>query len=231
VDAISSATFGDTSVHFVPDENLENNGDRTHPDANFAVTGIKNVEVGVSFDLYANAKLLGDAGQATAQSANVLAKMANFTQISKVAADGAITGASGQTMADLGVYRVKYLLADGNWGGRAAPADGAAKAVKPLPGSDAASADTEPAAYGGTWGDKTTGYVIDNLEAEYAGNDYWTNFANYFYAGYITDEDGHTEPLVFLQQIFTHMEHTDFDIAVSPSRFARFANLKPSGTY
>jgi hypothetical protein len=231
VDVISSATFGDTSVHFVPDANLTNNGDRTRPDADFAVTGITSVEVGVSFDLYANAKLLADAGRATAQSAGALAKMDGFTLISKVAADGAITGASGQAMADLGVYRVKYLLADGNWGGRVAPADGVAKSVKPLPGNDAASADAEPAAYGGTWGDKTTGYVIDNLEPEYAGNDYWTNFANYFYAGYITDEDGHTEPLVFLQQLFTHMAHTDFDIAVSPSRFARFANLKPSGTY
>ncbi|MDR1130974.1 MAG: hypothetical protein LBL15_00955 [Oscillospiraceae bacterium] len=231
VDVISSATFGDTSVHFVPDANLTNNGDRMHPDANFAVTGITNAEVGVSFDLYANAKLLDAAGQATAQSANVLAALRQFTLISTVTKTGAILGTNGQSVNNLGVYRVKYLLTDGNWGGRVSPTDGAAKTVKALPGGDAFSAEAETVTYGGTWGDKVTGYVIDNLETQYAGNDYWTNFANYFYGGYITDEDGNTEPLVILQNLFTHMAHTDFDIAVSPSRFARFGSLKPYGTY
>ncbi|MDR2649041.1 MAG: S-layer homology domain-containing protein [Clostridiales bacterium] len=231
VDVISSATFGDSSVHFVPDVNLANNGDRTAPAADFAMTGITSVEVGVSFDLYANAKLLEAAGQATGQSASVLAALEDFTLITQVARDGEILAADGQTASDLGVYRVKYLLTDGNWGGRVDPADGAVKAVKPLPGGDAASADAETVSYGGNWGDKVTGYVIDALEDEYTGNNYWTNFANYFYAGYITDESGHTEPLVFLQNIFTHMAHTDFDIAVSPSRFDRFADLAPYGTY
>jgi hypothetical protein len=231
VDAISSATFGDASVHFVPDANLTNNGDRTAPAADFAMTGIANVEVGINFDLYANAKLLDDVNQSTVQSEKVLSALDEFTLISKVTAQGAAIDPTGDEVGDLGVYRVKYLLIDGNWGKRIAPTDGTASTPKPLPGDDAASAEAEGVTYGGNWGDKMTGYVIDNLESEYAGNNYWTNFANYFYGGYITDENGHTEPLVFLQNLFTHMAHTDFDIAVSPSRFDRFENLAPYGTY
>jgi hypothetical protein len=76
-----------------------------------------------------------------------------------------------------------------------------------------------------------TGVSFGTLETEYKGAAYWDNFAEYIYGGYIEDSTGHREPLVFLQNIFSHRMHEDFDIAISPSRFARLKSLKTPDTY
>jgi hypothetical protein len=213
VDVISGATYGD-SVHFLPEGNLILRGDRlTNTDPNSGATGIKKVEVGVSFDLYANATLLEKARRRTAQSANVAAKMANFE------------GAAKNTL-----YSVKYMLIDGNWGARAILNANAAKAL-PGAGNDGKAEAVE---YGGNWGDKVTGFSFGDATAlgeEYAGANYWDNFAEYLYGGYIEDSAGHREPLVFLQNLFSHRMHEDFDIAISPSRFSRLSALKSPDTY
>jgi hypothetical protein len=241
VDAVSSATYGD-SVHFVPTGNLavSNPGDaRFEKDPSNSIDGVTKVEVGVSFDLYANAALLEAAGRGTAQTANVSAKAAGVTVVAAKLADGTFAGADGAPLASAPpIYKPKHMLADGNWGRRAeTPVN--ASAVKPLPGT---GAGTEAVTYGGNWGDKMTGVVFEGLEQEYGGavTDpslpsgaalYWDNFAEHIYAGYIEDSEGHREPLVFLQNIFTHRMHTDFDIAISPSRFSRLGSLKSPDTY
>ncbi|MDR1204114.1 MAG: S-layer homology domain-containing protein [Peptococcaceae bacterium] len=230
VDAVSSATYGDT-VHFMPEGNLVL---RTGPDgrmathADNAIIGVKKVQVGVDFDLYVNAKLLEGSGRGTAQSANVAAKVeqAGFTVVRKAYASDPTVSAAGVTVAAAPeFYAVKYMLTDGNWGKRIVLNPSVAKA---LPGT---ALETEEPAYGGNWGDKVSGVTHGALQAEYAGANYWDNFAEYLYGGYIEDSSGHTEPLVFLQNLFSHRMHEDFDIAISPSRFARLGRLNASDTY
>ena len=240
VDTVSSATYGD-SVHYVPNKNLTlNTGDddrKDKPPAGEAteILGITKVEVEVSFDLYANAALLDAANRETAQSENVIAQLdAGFVLIS-IRKGTAYMDDTGADIAGAGVYAPKKMLVDGNWGSRAAtPVD--ATAVKNLPGEGVFTGET---AYGGNWGD----YLIDCsfvdegnnaadvLGTEYAGQLFFDNFIEYMYAGYIEDEEGNVEPLVFLQQLFSHRGHLDFDVAISPSRFARFDNLTIPGEY
>ena len=232
VDAVSSATYGD-SVHFIPTGNLLNDGsgvtEKTDPNA--AITGIKKAEAGIDFDLYANAKLLQAANRATAQSANVIAAVSDFEKTSAYYADGSIMDADGSPAADLGVYKVKYLLTDGNWGPRVAPTAGTAATPAALP-ANGTNGGTAAVSYGGNWADKQVTYTFGGLhEPEYAGNNYWDNFFEFVYGGYVTDENGHTEPLVFLQNLFSHRAHVNFDVAVSPYRFARMKELAKSGTF
>ncbi|MDR2487377.1 MAG: fibronectin type III domain-containing protein, partial [Clostridiales Family XIII bacterium] len=232
VDAVSTATYGD-SVHFVPEGNLildaSNRMEKTDPYA--GILGIKKVDVRVDFDLYANAALLDAAGAPTAQSAAVLGKFTQagygFTALQK---DSDYIGTGGAPLASLDVYAVKPLLVDGSFGGRAIIDASAARALPGL-GNGGSS---EGVTYGGNWGDKMTGFSFGSaadLGAEFAGASYWDNFAEYIYGGTITDESGHMEPLVFLQNLFTHRMHEDFDVAISPSRFPRLASLDPAGTY
>jgi hypothetical protein len=126
------------------------------------------------------------------------------------------------------LYSVKYMLTDGNWGAHTILNAGA---VKPLPGTGLAGAEAEDVAYGGNWGDYVTGFSFGGELGDYAGNNYWDNFAEYIYGGYITGANGHTEPLVFLQNLFSHRAHEDFDVALSPSRFARLNALGIPGSY
>jgi hypothetical protein len=236
VDVISSATYGD-SVHFVPEGNLTLDGSDRYAktDPNAAITGIKKVEVGVSFDLYANALLREAANRRTAQSTNIAEKMANFTLINKVFENGDKTDAAGEAVDELSVYnKVKYLLQDGNWGQRSETALNA-DAVENLPGAGNGGT-VEAVAYGGNWGDKVTGFSFGDAAAlgpDYAGASYWDNFAEYIYGGYIKDSSNNIQPLVFLQNLFSHRMHEDFDVAISPSRFARLGEpgLDASGTY
>lgn len=232
VDAISSATYGD-SVHFIPTGNLLNDGsnvtEKTDPTA--AITGIKKVEVGVDFDLYVNAKLLQAANRATARSANVIAAVSNLEITAKYYAYGSIMDADGMYADDLGVYKVKHLLNDGNWGPRVTPVAGMAATPFPLP-ANGTNGGTAAISYGGNWADKQITYTFGGQhEPEYAGNNYWDNFFEFVYGGYITDENGRTEPLVFLHSLFSHRAHVNFDVAVSPYRFARMKNLAESGKF
>ncbi|MDR2771248.1 MAG: hypothetical protein LBB57_04355, partial [Clostridiales Family XIII bacterium] len=228
VDVVSSATYGD-DVHFVPEGNLTLDGSdrKQKTDPNAAITGIKKVEVGVSFDLYANALLLRETGTATGQSANVLAKAATLDISAIQYADGSYTDVNGDPLTAPPIYKPKYLFPDGSFGKRAETALNA-NAAEALPGTEIA---TEEVAYGGNWGDKVTGVSFGTLATQYAGANYWDNFAEYLYGGYIEDSTGHREPLVFLQNIFSHRMHEDFDIAISPSRFARLSNLKTPDIY
>jgi uncharacterized membrane protein YgcG len=229
VDAVSSATYGDT-VHFVPAGNLtvSNPGDeRFVKDPKNSVDGIANVEVGVPFDLYANAAALEAAGLGTARTAAVLAKMDAVTVTARRLSDGSFAGADGASVAAADVYKPKYLFADGGWGKRAETAVNPG-AVKPLPGT---GVEVEAVSYGGNWGDKVAGVAFADLPAEYSGAAYWDAFAEYIYGGYIEDSDGVKEPLVFLQNLFSHRMHEDFDVAISPSRFSRLKGLKTPDTY
>ncbi|MDR1043270.1 MAG: Ig-like domain-containing protein [Clostridiales Family XIII bacterium] len=234
VDAVSTATYGD-SVHFAPDGNLTLIGDReTNTDPNKAITGIAAAEVGVAFDLYANASILKSVGKSTAQSRNVLSKLSKlsgkFVLLNVVKADGSVLNETGRAVSAPAVYKPKAMLTDGNWGSRTLVNR---SAVRDLPG-DGNSGDPEVVAYGGNWGDKITGFSFGDATAlgtEFAGASYWDNFANNIYGGIITDSEGHSEPLVFLQNLFSHRMHEDFDVAISPSRFSRLGDLKSPDTY
>jgi hypothetical protein len=233
VDAVSTATYGD-SVHFPPNGNLilagGNRMEKTNPDA--AITGIKSVDVAVPYDLFANATILKQAGKATEQSANVIEKLDKnrFTLQNVETASGLILDPSGAAVPAASVYKAKTMLTDGNFGSRVSVNDNAAQN---LPGTGNAGV-AEDVAYGGNWGDIVTGFSFGDaaaLTAEYTGANYWDNFANNIYGGVITDSSGHSEPLVFLQNLFSHRMHTDFDVALSPSRFARLKNLNYPDTY
>jgi hypothetical protein len=233
VDAVSTATYGD-SVHFVPNGNLTLTGgsrlEKTNPNA--AITGVKQVEISVNFGLYANASILKQAGRATAQSSNVLHKLSKskFELLNIALSASSTLDASGNAVAAPQVYKVKPMLIDGNFGSRVIVN---AAAATDLPGRGNAG-DVEVAAYGGNWGDIVTGFSFGDatdLTPEYAGANYWDNFANNIYGGVITDSAGNSEPLVFLQNLFSHRMHTDFDVALSPSRFARLKSLNAPDTY
>ena len=242
VDAVSSATYGD-DVHFVPNKNLTLNTDdagrKNKPSTGGAVAaeilGITKAEVEVSFDLYANAALLAAANRETAQSENVIAKLGDDFELISIKKGSAYVDDAGADITGAGVYAPKKMLVDGNWGARAeTPLDAAA--VKALPGEGVFIGDV---AYGGNWGD----YLIDCsfvdegntaatvLGPDYAGAAYFDNFIEYMYGGYIEDENGNVEPLVFLQNLFSHRMHEDFDVAISPSRFSRLNNLTIPGEY
>jgi hypothetical protein len=238
VDTVSTATYGD-GTHFAPNANLTLVGDRhVANDPNKAITGISAAEVGASFDLYANAVILKKAGKATAQSRNVLSKLTGkFTLLNVVNNNGSVVDSTDSTVAAPEVYMPKLMLTDGNWGARTLVN---ANLVKELPGLGNGG-ESEDVAYGGTWGDKVTGFSFGTAElaaaypansgVDYAGANYWDNFANNIYGGVITDSEGHSEPLVFLQNLFTHRMHEDFDVAISTSRFSRLSELKSPDTY
>jgi hypothetical protein len=59
----------------------------------------------------------------------------------------------------------------------------------------------------------------------------WEDYFDYLYGGYVEDSEGHVEPLVFLQNMFTHRPHSNVEVAISPSRFSRLGNLKSPDTY
>jgi uncharacterized repeat protein (TIGR02543 family) len=231
VDAISTATYGD-AVHFAPDGNLTLVGDRNvNNDPTKAITGIKSVDISVDYDLIANASLLEAAGQATAQSTAVLEKLADedLNVISLVSGTN-ILKSDGSALDKIGVYAAKPMLTDGNFGTRSVTDASAAKALPGL-GNNGVK---ETVAYGGQWGEKTTGFSFGDATAlteAYAGAAYWDEFYNNAYGGIITDSDGHTEPLLPHLDLFSHRMHTDFDVAISPSRFVRFGNLNPNDTY
>lgn len=233
VDAVSTATYGD-SVHFPPNGNLALTGgsrlEKTNPNA--AIAGVKQAEISVRFDLYANASILKQTGRATAQSANVLSKLTKnkFNLLNVALSASSILDASGNAAIAPQVYKAKAMLIDGNFGARVLVN---AAAATDLPG-DGNGGTAEAVAYGGNWGDIVTGFSFGDATAltpEYAGANYWDNFANNIYGGVITDSAGHSEPLVFLQNLFSHRMHTDFDVALSPSRFSRLKSLNYPDTY
>jgi len=201
VDVISSATFGDTA-HFLPTGNMEiNYADVNSTGAGHAAIGIKAVEVGVSYDLIANAQLLASSGEATAQSTAVLDKVTNITY-----------------KPEAQVYKAKYLFPDATWGLREATAHnaGAVQAWNPI--------TTAAASYGGSWTIREVTVNFD-LQGE-AGADFWTSHLEYLYGGYVENlTTGHKEPLVFLQNIFTHRGHTNFEVSLNDAIFARMGDL------
>jgi hypothetical protein len=234
VDTVSTATYGD-GTHFAPNGNLTLIGNReTNTDPNKAIARITAVEVSADFGLYANAEILRQRGQATLRSSNVLAQLrsnkANFTLANVQLSGNAWLSASGSSVAAPSLYKAKALLVDGNWGVRKLVN---AATVKPLPGVGNGG-ETEDISYYGTWADVMTGFSFGDaatLTPDYSGANYWDNFANNIYGGIITDQSGNKEPLVFMQNLFTHRMHEDFDVALSPSRFARLYNLDYPGTY
>ncbi|MDR1134694.1 MAG: S-layer homology domain-containing protein [Clostridiales Family XIII bacterium] len=225
VDVISSATYGD-SVHFAPSQSMElNYDDPTTQGAEHAIVGVQKVETAVNFDLYANAVILQAAGRGTAQTAAVVAKMANFETEYTEFADKTIKDAAGNASA-LGVYKVKYLLNDGNWGKRVTANAAAAKDLL-YPIAD------PTVSYGVTWGDKVISF---NFVAKPDGTPVdsdalWSEYFDYIYGGYVEDSEGNIEPLVFLQNLFTHLHHTNVEAAISPSRFSRLKDLKSPDNY
>ncbi|MDR1962062.1 MAG: hypothetical protein LBQ16_07250, partial [Gracilibacteraceae bacterium] len=209
VDAVSSATYGD-SAHFPPTGNLALNyaDPMTKTDVNNKITGIKAVEVGVDFDLYANAYLLAAAGKATEQSAAVLGKVENVTAWKAAGA----------------VYKAKYLLTDGNWGAREETANSAA-----------ISWPTEPlvsASYGGNWADRVVSVNYAPLPASISSTDLWNNYFEQAYGGYVEDlTTGQKEPVVWLQNLFSHRGHTNIEVALNRDGISRMNALTANGDF
>jgi hypothetical protein len=225
VDVVSSATYGD-NPHFVPTGNMEiNYEDPMTKGDDHAIVGVQKVQVMADFDLYANALLLEAAGKGTPQTAAVAAKMKGFELGYTEFADGTVADKSGAPAAAPGVYKAKSLLNDGNWGARVLVNEDAAK---PLPDTIA-----DPAvSYGVTWGDKVISFNFAPFETEgLDANKLWEDYFDYLYGGYVEDSEGHVEPLVFLQNMFTHRPHTNVEVAISPSRFSRLGNLKSPDAY
>jgi hypothetical protein len=214
VDVISSATYGD-NPHFVPTGNLAINYDNpmTKAEAN-VVTGIKAVEVGVDFDLFANADLLRQDEKAVAASTAVLTKV----------------GEIARWKAATAVYKAKYLRPDASWGRRddnALNNDVAASWPKAIGGTNGA---TVGVSYGGNWADK----VIAVDFAPLSGLDstaLWNDYFEQAYAGYVEDlQTGHREPLVWLQQLFSHRGHTNLEAAIKRPGISRLDTLSPEGS-
>jgi hypothetical protein len=214
VDVISSATYGD-NPHFVPTGNLAINYENpmTKADGN-AVTGIKAVDVGVDFDLYANADLLKQAEKAVPQSTEVLAKAGEITW-----------------KASTEVYKAKYLRPDVSWGRRDETAINEDKGKawpKAIGGTDGAKVTPT---YGGTWADKVISVDFAPLPSTLTSADLWNNYFDYVYAGYVEDmQTNHKEPLVWLQNLFSHRGHTNLEAAIQRAGFSRMDKLSPAGT-
>jgi hypothetical protein len=216
VDTISSATYGD-SVHFVPTINLARNyPDTTTKGDTHQITGIKTVEVGVDFDLFANADLLRQAGRAVTTSAAVLAKVGEITA----------------WKASTEVYKAKYLRPDASWGKRDQSAITDAKAVawpKAIGGDGGATAKVNP---GGNWADRTISVDFAPLPASLNAVALWNDYFDHVYAGYVEDlQTGHKEPLIWLQNLFTHLQHTNIEAAIQRTGISRMDSLYPSGDY
>jgi hypothetical protein len=210
VDAISTATFGD-SVHFAVSKavDLSYSGDDVFTKgAGHAITNIKAVDVAVSFDLLANATLLEAFGEATDQSSAVLEKIEDITW----------TDASN-------IYKPKHLFADASWGKRAESVVTAA--TKSFP-----TITTTSTSYGGNW---TTRQYTVNFDLASANTDavgFWDNYLDYIYGGYIEEKGtGKREPLVWLQNLFSHKMHTNFDVSINDSIFERFSDFKFPGNF
>ena len=208
VDAVSSATYGD-SVHFMPSQGLELNysgSDVYTPGTGHAATGIKDVQIAVNFDLFANASLLEQAGLGTAQSAAVRGIVE-------------ATGAEVITWIDQAdVYKAKHLFADGSWGAREATAGSGSVTAHPVPSGTTSS-------YGGNWTIRQYTVNFDMAASGFAvNNDAWDNYLDYIYGGYVENKTtGVRQPLVFLQNLFSHRAHTNFDISINDQLFPRLA--------
>jgi hypothetical protein len=207
VDTISSATFGD-AVHFMPSKGLELNysgADINTQGEGHAATGILAVQVGVDFDLYANASLLEQASEGTAQTAAVAA-------IVEASDAEAITW-----IDETDVYKAKYLFVDGSWGARDATALNDVYDDHPVPSEPSTS-------YGTTW---TTRQFTVNFNLSASGlttEGCWDNYLDYAYGGYVENKStGERQPLVWLQNLFSHRMHTNFDVSLNDSLFARLA--------
>ncbi|WP_010259539.1 hypothetical protein [Treponema primitia] len=215
VDAISSATFGD-GVHFPPTANLSTNYSPVTTKADWhEITGIKKVDVGVDFDLYANAVLLDAADRFVTTSTAVLEKVEAITW-----------------KAENNIYKAKYLRPDAAWGKRE-DTPKAAAAGWPTPASG--TAPTPSVSYGGNWGDKVISYNFGENPKAPNGNTVISNdvFNLYFekiYGGYVEDSTGHREPIVWLQQLFSHRPHTNLEVCIQRPGISRTDNLTPNGT-
>ncbi|MHB9291609.1 hypothetical protein Holit_00687 [Hollandina sp. SP2] len=214
VDAISTATYGD-NAHFVPTQNLAINYTDPATKADWhEVTGIKAVEVGVDFDLVANADILRQTGRAVAASAAVLTTVGDITW-----------------KASTEVYKAKYLRPDASWGRRdqtALNADKAKAWPKAVGGSGGA---TVSPSYGGTWADKVIAVDFAPLSGDLTTATIWSDYFDYVYAGYVEDvQTGHKEPLVWLQNLFTHQGHTNIEAAIERVGISRMNDLSPEGS-
>jgi hypothetical protein len=215
VDVISSATYGD-SAHFVPTVNLAMNYPDSMTKADWhEVTGVKAVEVGVDFDLFANADILRQIDKTVATSAAVLAKVDDISW-----------------KASTEVYKAKYLRPDASWGKRDETAINEGKAAvwpKAIGGNGGATAGVS---YGGTWADKVIAVDFAPLPAGLDSAGIWNNYFDRVYAGYVEDlQTGHKEPLVWLQNLFSHRGHTNLEAAIQRAGFSRMSSLSPSGNF
>jgi hypothetical protein len=207
VDTVSSATYGD-NPHFVPTKNLAINYAEPMTKADHhQITGIKTVEVGVDFDLFANATLLKEAGRAVAVSTAVLAKVNDI---------------SWQTKDK--IYKAKYLQPDAAWGKRDENALNTT-VVGAWPKADPAKS----VSYGGTWADKVIAVEFGPLTPPLDGTALWNTYFECLYGGYVEDSTGHKEPLVWLQNLFSHRGHTNFEVALNRAGISRMNNLTPAG--
>jgi hypothetical protein len=210
VDVISSATYGD-NPHFVPTQNLAMNYPNPETKADWhEVTGIKTVQVGVDFDLFANADLLKQTGRAVAASSAVLAKVNDITW-----------------KAQNTIYKAKYLQPDASWGKRDETVTANTTVAKTWP--KAAADRTVGASYGGTWAEKVISVDFAPLPTGLDNNGIWNNYFDYVYAGYVEDSTGHKEPLVWLQNLFSHRGHTNLEAAIQRTGISRMDSLTPAG--
>jgi hypothetical protein len=202
VDVISTATYGD-SVHYAPSGNMVLNYTPAQTNGvGHEVTGIKAVDVGISFDLLANATLLDEVDKGTDQSDAVLAKAATLTP-----------------KAENTIYKAQYLFADATWGARETTAHSTAPSW---------ATTTTDVLYSNNWTTREAQINFNMTGTDSAA--FWNNYLEYLYGGYVENVDtGAREPLVFLQNIFTHYAHTNIDVSINDTLFPRFDSIEIPG--
>jgi hypothetical protein len=132
--------------------------------------------------------------------------------------------------ASTAVYKAKYLQPDASWGRRDQTAITEAKAAawpKAIGGTGGA---TVGVTYGGTWADKVIAVDFAPLTGGLDSTALWNTYFEQLYAGYVEDlQTGHKEPLVWLQNLFSHRGHTNFEAAIKRAGFSRFDSLSAEG--
>ncbi|MDR0758635.1 MAG: hypothetical protein LBF74_00785, partial [Treponema sp.] len=80
------------------------------------------------------------------------------------------------------------------------------------------------------WADKVIAVDFAPLPTGLDSTALWNTYFEQLYAGYVEDlKTGHKEPLVWMQNLFSHRGHTNFEAAIKRAGFSRFDRLSAEG--
>ncbi|MDR0347293.1 MAG: hypothetical protein LBH56_02850, partial [Coriobacteriales bacterium] len=148
-------------------------------------------------------------------------------------ADAVLAKIAGITWsAPAGIYKAKYLFPNATWGARSATAVGST-APASFP-----TRTTATTTYGGNWTIRQFTVNFDLTTPRIDAAHFWDDYLEYIYGGYVEKTGpagspgvGERQPLVWLQNLFSHRMHQNFDVSFNENIFPRFADLEFPGTY